>query len=192
MKKKEQAFNTKLKLALTLKNRMTKVPFNKISVTELIEECGCNRKTFYYHFQDTRELLHWYLEIVIEESLPEYFEDNDDYENALQTIIDYVKENERFVTNVYEAIGREGLKKMFKNRLSYISRKVIADEEQKQKIKLSKEHEDLMAIFFTEALGGVVIDIFLNHEGNFSDDFCRYIINVISVSLSTIVKEELK
>ena len=33
--------------------------FNKISVRDITEQCGLNRQTFYYHFQDKYELLDW-------------------------------------------------------------------------------------------------------------------------------------
>ena len=32
-------------------------PLNKISVRDIVEECGINRNSFYYHFQDIPSLL---------------------------------------------------------------------------------------------------------------------------------------
>ena len=31
---------------------MEKKPLSKITVSEIIADCGVNRKTFYYHFED--------------------------------------------------------------------------------------------------------------------------------------------
>ena len=56
------ALNTKRMLADSLKKIMEKKAFSKITVTEIITDCGVNRKTFYYHFSDTYALLHWFLE----------------------------------------------------------------------------------------------------------------------------------
>ncbi len=39
-------------------------PLNKISVRSIVEECGINRNSFYYHFQDIPSLIE---EIVMEE-----------------------------------------------------------------------------------------------------------------------------
>ena len=38
-------------------------PLNKISVRDIVERCGINRNSFYYHFQDIPSLLG---EIIVE------------------------------------------------------------------------------------------------------------------------------
>lgn len=38
---------------------MQKKPFDKISVTDICEKCGMNRKSFYYHFKDKYDLVNW-------------------------------------------------------------------------------------------------------------------------------------
>lgn len=52
---------TKKAIAGALKALTKKKTFDKISVGEITEECGLNRQTFYYHFQDKYELLSWIL-----------------------------------------------------------------------------------------------------------------------------------
>ncbi len=52
MTNEEVSYNTKKALADTLKELMTRKPFSKITVSEIIRECNVNRKTFYYHFED--------------------------------------------------------------------------------------------------------------------------------------------
>jgi len=50
---------TKQLLATTLKKLMKEIPLDKISVQEIVDSCGLNRKTFYYHFQDKQALVCW-------------------------------------------------------------------------------------------------------------------------------------
>lgn len=50
---------TKQLLATTLKQLMRRIPLDKISVQEIVDACGLNRKTFYYHFQDKQALVCW-------------------------------------------------------------------------------------------------------------------------------------
>ena len=59
MKHEGISLNTKRSLAEALKQAMKKKPFQKITVSELIEACHVNRKTFYYHFDDIYALLKW-------------------------------------------------------------------------------------------------------------------------------------
>ena len=44
-------------LAVSLKRFMEKKPLSKITVSEIIADCGVNRKTVYYHFEDIYALL---------------------------------------------------------------------------------------------------------------------------------------
>ena len=32
-------------------------PLNKITIKDIVEECGINRNTFYYHFRDVPDLI---------------------------------------------------------------------------------------------------------------------------------------
>lgn len=48
MKHETTTLMTKKALASSLKKIMEQKPLGKISVREIIEDCGVNRKTFYY------------------------------------------------------------------------------------------------------------------------------------------------
>ena len=50
---------TKRALAAALKELMAEVPFSKITVADICEKCGMNRKSFYYHFRDKYDLVNW-------------------------------------------------------------------------------------------------------------------------------------
>jgi len=50
---------TKMLLADTLKKLSAHKHLDKISISEIVEEAGLNRQTFYYHFRDKQELICW-------------------------------------------------------------------------------------------------------------------------------------
>ena len=50
---------TKRALAQSLKHLMEQKPLEKITVVDISEDCGVNRQTFYYHFQDIYDLIEW-------------------------------------------------------------------------------------------------------------------------------------
>ena len=62
MKYEITSFNTKKSLAESLKKAMKSKTLSKITVSEIILDCGVNRKTFYYHFENIYALLKWMLE----------------------------------------------------------------------------------------------------------------------------------
>ena len=55
---------TKRALEQSLKNLLREKPLSKITVTDITEDCGISRMTFYYHFKDIYDLVrtlprHW-------------------------------------------------------------------------------------------------------------------------------------
>lgn len=52
---------TKKALASALRARLEKNTLDSITVKDITDDCGLNRQTFYYHFQDIYELLEWLL-----------------------------------------------------------------------------------------------------------------------------------
>ena len=50
---------TKRALEQSLKNLLREKPLSKITVTDITEDCGISRMTFYYHFKDIYDLVEW-------------------------------------------------------------------------------------------------------------------------------------
>lgn len=90
MKHEITSLNTKKTLAASLKKAMEKKSLSKITVSEIITDCGVNRKTFYYHFQDIYALLKWMLEEEAIEVVKQ-FDLLVDYREAILFVLDYVK-----------------------------------------------------------------------------------------------------
>lgn len=57
---------TKRALEDSLKHLLLKKPVNKITINDITEDCGVNRATFYYHFQDIYALIEWSCEEIPE------------------------------------------------------------------------------------------------------------------------------
>ena len=48
---------TKRALAASLIKLLSQKPLDKVTVKDIIEDCGVNRQTFYYHFKDIYDLV---------------------------------------------------------------------------------------------------------------------------------------
>ena len=48
---------TKRALEASLKNLLLQKPLSKITISDITEDCGINRMTFYYHFKDIYDLV---------------------------------------------------------------------------------------------------------------------------------------
>ena len=99
------ASSTKEALANALRQMMTIKPIAKITVKDLVEICGVNRQTFYYHFDDVYDLLEWVFEEDANRVLPHEVV----YEHWLEDVMifmDYLRENSAFTLNVYNSDSR--------------------------------------------------------------------------------------
>ena len=56
----EASEKSKYKFADALKRLMAHTPLDKITVKEIVEECGLTRQTFYRNFLDKYDLVNWY------------------------------------------------------------------------------------------------------------------------------------
>ena len=88
MKHETTTLNTKKTIAASLKKFMERKPLSKITVSEIVTDCGINRNTFYYHFEDIQALLKWMLEQEAVEVLKN-FDLLLDYEDAINFVLDY-------------------------------------------------------------------------------------------------------
>ena len=99
------ANGTKEALADALRQMMKVKPIDKITVKDIVEVCGVNRQTFYYHFDDVDDLLEWVFEDDAERVLPKEVV----YEHWLEdvmTFMDYLEKNSDFTLNVYNSNSR--------------------------------------------------------------------------------------
>ena len=99
------ATSTKKALAAALKKMMEVKPIDKITVKDLVEICGVNRQTFYYHFDDVYDLLEWVFEEDANANLPKEVV-YDRWKTDVIMWIKYLQENSTFALNVYNSNSR--------------------------------------------------------------------------------------
>lgn len=101
---------TKKALEDSLKHLLLTKPLNKITISDITEDCGINRMTFYYHFRDIYDLVEW----SCLEDAGKALAGKKTYQTWRQgflQILYAVRENAPFVTNVYQCVGREAVEK---------------------------------------------------------------------------------
>ena len=97
---------TKRALEQSLKNLLMKKPLTKITISDIAEDCGINRMTFYYHFKDIYDLVEW----ACIEDARKALEDNKTYDTWQQgflQIFQAVRDNKPFIMNVYRCVHKE-------------------------------------------------------------------------------------
>ena len=97
---------TKRALVASLKNQLLKKPLDKVTISDITDDCGISRMTFYYHFKDIYDLIEW----AFEEEASRILEGKKDYDTWQQgylRIFEDLNANKPFIMNVYRSISRE-------------------------------------------------------------------------------------
>jgi len=182
MKHTEQSLQTKQELSAALKRLMESKPINRITIRELVESCGVNRKTFYYHFEDIYALLKWTLE---QEALL-LFDKYDlvhDNSKALEFVLDYVGENLAMLQNIVRSIGRSELGRFFFKDIYQPVYKLVCEVEQLRGLNVEEGYKAFLSKFLTEAVAGILLDCI---ERDALDDrrrLARYITGTLSSAI---------
>lgn len=165
MKYEAASMKTKRALAESLKKFMRQKPFSKITVTEIVADCGVNRKTFYYHFEDIYALLRWIFE---EEAvnIVRQFDFINDYEDAMDFVSDYIAENKDMLRNAYDAFGSVELGRFFHASFIGLTGSLIESVEQSMSMRLPDNTRDYLSEFLTEAVSGLLLSVISGHVPN--------------------------
>lgn len=186
MTHEETSLQTKTMLCTSLKKIMKHKAFSKITVSELIKDCNLNRKTFYYHFEDIYGLLKWMLEQEAFEVVRQ-FDLLVDYKDAFDFVIDYVNENAYFLNCIYDSVGRDQLKRFFYKDFIGLIEKIIRDTEKKLGVTIDDHYRQFLCNFYTEAIAGMLIDLFQNPDICDRDRTFEYFSVILNNSLPAVL-----
>lgn len=135
---------TKRALSQAMKELMSEYPMEKIKIGDIVERCGLNRQSFYYHFKDKYDLVNWifYTEFFpnIQHSLgePDWV--------LIEKICDYFYKNRVFYCNALQVTGQNSFSGYFNEVmhpliLSYI-KEIFKDD----------SNQEFYANFFADAI----------------------------------------
>lgn len=81
-------------------------PLSKITVKDIVEDCGINRNSFYYHFEDLPSLIKSWMKGSIDRLIAKYAVVNS-LEDCLNTAISFVLQNRRAFLHIYNSTNRD-------------------------------------------------------------------------------------
>ena len=89
---------------------LNQTAFDKITVKDIVRDCGVNRNTFYYHYQDIYGLLR---EILAEEMkrAASCVHDYNTWQEAILEATDFVRQNKKAAYHLYNSINRQDIEK---------------------------------------------------------------------------------
>ena len=139
---------------------LTERPISQITVKDIVEDCGVNRNSFYYHFQDIPSLLE---EIIVEmtakviENLPE----ESTFEEKVTAALQEINLNKRMIYHIYGSSNREFYEKQLMKICEHVTRTYIRSREYSERVD-SKDLEFVISYLKCELFGQLIH--WLNHD----------------------------
>ena len=130
-------------------------PFSKITVKDVVERCGINRNTFYYHYQDLPSLLEEILTTRIDALITKHGQIGS-LEDCIAITVQYFQENKRSVMHVYRSLPREIFIHHMDHLLLYLVEEYITGIAASMDIK--EDDRKIIVRFFKCLLMGIFLD----------------------------------
>ena len=145
---------TERALSEALQRILLTKPLGKVTVTEIAEECGVNRMTFYYHFRDIYDLVEWTCRDFAERALGEN-KTYDTWQQGFLAIFDSVGQHKAFVTSVYHSMSREQLERYLYDVTYDLLIGVV--EEESAGLDVSDDEKAFIADFYKYGFVGMML-----------------------------------
>lgn len=146
---------TKYALENSLKNLLLQKPLDKITISDITDDCGISRMTFYYHFKDIYDLVEW----SCFEGARKVLQENKTYETWQQgylQIFEEVKKNKPFIMNVYKCVHREQVEKYLQPLVNNLVLNVINEEAQNTNV--TEDDKLFISQIYSYILMGLMLD----------------------------------
>lgn len=186
MKPRVTSENTKKMFANVLKGLLKKKKLSQISVKELVEICGVNRKTFYYHFRDIYDLMYWMLEREAE-VMAAQLDPTTDYEATARAILRYIRENSYLLNCLYGSIGKQQFRTVISRDFSAPIRDLIRSGIAERHKNADDAYVRFLSDFFTKAISEILLDYLQNRESLGDETLVSYIVYTLRTAIPTLL-----
>ena len=146
---------TKRAIAASLKKLLKEKPLDKISITDITDDCEVNRQTFYYHFKDIYDLVEWIYTSEATKAL-DGKKTYDTWQQGFYQIFEYVLTNKAFVKSTYHSINREHLENYLYNETYNLLIGVV--EEKAADLQIRDSDKAFIADFYKYAFVGLMLE----------------------------------
>jgi len=103
--------NTKSMIADAFLQLSQKKSLDKITIKDIVEQCGISRQAFYYHFEDIIGVIQWCIEIRMQQDFQRSLELEDPRE-AILLMITGVLDNRESIRRLYASQHKEQIEQI--------------------------------------------------------------------------------
>ena len=144
----------------TLTELMNEKPLSKITVKDIVERCGVNRNTFYYHFRDIPDAV----EAMVKEELNDILKDQkvpESVSDCMEILVNAVQKNKKAMLHLYRSIQRD----VFADYLDHAAERVVEELINRAvgDFEMDQEDRHLISLYYKCVFVGVILD-WLRHD----------------------------
>ena len=141
-----------------MKELMKRKSLEKITVSDIVQNCGLNRQTFYYHFQDKYDLVNWiyYSEVVSAVARNTGYSD---WSDVILDVLNIMKRDRHFYTSALNVSGQNAFQDYFFSVTKDLLLEILSgiDDPKESGGSLEEGEKNFIADFYTYGLVGVVV-----------------------------------
>lgn len=145
---------TKQALIASFKKLLETEPFDKITISDITNDCGLSRQTFYYHFRDIFDMIRW---IYNSESLNEIGGRGGygTWQDKIRELFDYTLNNKSLILGTFNSKCRNDLVGYY---MDVSIRKISDIVEMKSDGDIAEKDKKFIASVYTYAFVGIMVD----------------------------------
>lgn len=145
---------TKQALIASFKKLLETEPFDKITISDITNDCGLSRQTFYYHFRDIFDMIRW---IYNSESLNEIGGRGGygTWQDKIRELFDYTLNNKSLILGTFNSKCRNDLVGYY---MDVNIRKISDIVEMKSDGDIAEKDKKFIASVYAYAFVGIMVD----------------------------------
>lgn len=152
---------------------LTERPLNKITVKDIVEDCGINRNSFYYHFQDIPSLI---TEIITDESkrIMEEYPTIESLDKALEVALEFALKYRKACLHIFNSVNRDFLESELLKICEHTIRTYFQTVPSAIAENLTSEDRELfIKLFVADSFGIIMMWLINDMNSDIMDDFKR-------------------
>ncbi|WP_130862383.1 TetR/AcrR family transcriptional regulator [Bacilliculturomica massiliensis] len=168
---------TKTRMCDALKKKMAQKPLNKITVKEIAADCGLNRQTFYYHFQDIYDMVEWMFEQEAIEMLRETVSIHT-WQEACLRLFRYIEKNQDVCLCALNSMAGSHLQNFLYHSLEGLVRDVV--NQAAENLDTAEKYRSFLTHYYTITFTGILVGWLRGDMPGTPDE----IIEMLSIAIS--------
>lgn len=134
---------------------LSQYPLKDITVRMIVETCGINRKSFYYHYRDIPALLTEIVKEKIGATLDAYHEFHC-IEDCMALILRDLIAQKAVIRHIYDSVSRDVFESAQMKVCDYFARAYVSDLQKDRSLRAADK--DLLIGFYRSQCFGIIMD----------------------------------